>query len=39
MKEIFADTGYWIALIDPKDVLHDKAKFVSGSLGQYYRYQ
>lgn len=34
MKEIFADTGYWIALIDPKDVLHDKAKSVSVSLGQ-----
>lgn len=34
MKEIFADTGYWIALFDPKDELHEKAKHVSQNLGQ-----
>ncbi len=34
MKEVFADTGYWIALFDPKDELHEKAKAVSQSLGQ-----
>ena len=32
MKQVFADTGYWIALIDPKDTLHDKAKSVSVGL-------
>jgi len=25
MKTIFADTGYWIALLDPYDTLHQKA--------------
>jgi len=25
MKIVFADTGYWIALLDPKDMLHQKA--------------
>jgi uncharacterized protein len=25
MKTIFADTGYWIALLDPQDTLHKKA--------------
>ena len=34
MKEAFADTGYWIALINPKDELHAKVKSVSKKLGQ-----
>jgi predicted nucleic acid-binding protein len=25
MTPIFADTGYWIALLDPADDLHDRA--------------
>lgn len=25
MKILFADTGYWIALLDPQDTLHSKA--------------
>lgn len=25
MKTVFADTGYWIALLDPQDTLHTKA--------------
>ena len=29
MKQVFADTGYWIARINPKDQLHEKAKSVS----------
>jgi uncharacterized protein len=34
MKEAFADTGYWIALINPRDPLHAKVKYVSKELGQ-----
>ena len=26
MRKIFADTGYWIALLNPDDDLHQKAK-------------
>ena len=25
MKTVFADTGYWIALLNPQDTLHSKA--------------
>jgi hypothetical protein len=25
MKIVFADTGYWIAILDPQDTLHKKA--------------
>lgn len=25
MRTVFADTGYWIALLDPQDTLHPKA--------------
>jgi len=32
MKKIFADTSYWVALIDPKDKWHSKALHVSQSL-------
>ena len=34
MKIVFADTGYWVALLNPKDQLHERAKLVSKSLGQ-----
>ena len=33
MRKIFADTSYWIGLINPRDQLHTKAKDVSSSLG------
>jgi uncharacterized protein len=29
MTLLFADTGYWIALLDPQDTLNDKAKTLS----------
>ena len=29
MKPIFADTSFWIALLNPRDALHDKAVSVS----------
>ncbi len=34
MKQLFADTGYWIALFDPKDQLHGKALGISAALGE-----
>jgi uncharacterized protein len=34
MKTIFADTGYWIALLDPQDTLHQNAVSLSVSLAQ-----
>lgn len=34
MKSIFADAGYFIALLNPKDDLHAKAKSVSATLEQ-----
>jgi len=33
MNSIFADAGYWIALLNPKDELHSKAEAVSSQLG------
>ena len=32
MPELFADTGYWIALLNERDYLHDKATEVSAAL-------
>lgn len=32
MKTVFADTGYWIALLNPGDELHLKARRVTASL-------
>lgn len=32
MRSVFADTGYWIALLNSRDELHDLARRVSGSL-------
>ena len=34
MKTVFADTWYWIALLDPQDTLHPKAINVSITLTQ-----
>jgi len=33
MKRVFADTGYWVALLNPSDDLRPKALEVSGRLG------
>jgi uncharacterized protein len=32
MKAIFADAGYWIALINPAEDLHQKAQSISQTL-------
>jgi len=29
MKNVFADADYWIALLNPLDQLHDKARSIS----------
>ena len=34
MKTVFADTGYWIALLDPQDTLRPKALELSLSLAE-----
>lgn len=34
MRRIFADAGYWIALLNPKDAGHERARQVSSTLGQ-----
>jgi predicted nucleic acid-binding protein len=34
MGEVFADTGYWVAVLDPKDQLHERAQDVSRGLGK-----
>ncbi len=33
MKTVFADTAYWIAILNPRDSLHQKARDVSGQIG------
>jgi uncharacterized protein len=33
MTSVFADAGYWIALLNPTDALHERAMQVSASLG------
>jgi predicted nucleic acid-binding protein len=33
MKLVFADTNYWVAVLNPNDELHEKAISVSKSLG------
>ncbi len=35
MRAIFADTGYWVAVIHPHDGLHKRAMTVSKELGQF----
>jgi predicted nucleic acid-binding protein len=32
MRRVFADAGYWIALLNPRDALHAKALAVSAKL-------
>ena len=34
MKTVFADTGYWVALLNPKDDWHELAVNASKSLGK-----
>lgn len=34
MKIVFADTGYWEAVLNPNDKLHVRAQEVSASLGK-----
>ncbi len=36
MKRVFADTGYWIALLNPKDELHQKVKSIPNQIGSFY---
>jgi predicted nucleic acid-binding protein len=33
MERVFADTGYWIALLNPRDDLHEKAAATSREYG------
>ena len=33
MERVFADTGYWIALLNPRDHLHNKATTVARNYG------
>jgi predicted nucleic acid-binding protein len=33
MRLVFADSSYWIALLNPRDALHKRAIFLSESLG------
>lgn len=35
MKTVFADTGYWVAILNPQDRLHAKAGEVSKTLGKF----
>ena len=35
MKVVFADTGYWVALLNPNDPLHGKAIATSKGLGKF----
>jgi predicted nucleic acid-binding protein len=35
MKTVFADTGYWIALLNPKDDWHARAVDASRALGKF----
>ena len=33
MREVFADTGYWIAITNPRDDLHQRAQYIVHQLG------
>ena len=35
MKVVFADTGYWVAVLGPKDNLSVKAHAISSSFGKF----
>ena len=34
MKVVFADSNYWVAIINPRDQLHDRARRVTADLGE-----
>lgn len=34
MRVVFADTGYWEAVLNPKDNLNAKARVISSGLGK-----
>ncbi len=34
MRRVFADTGYWVALLNPRDQLHEKAQDLSRKMGE-----
>ena len=36
MRTVFADRGYWVALLNPHDELHNKATELSKSLNPVY---
>lgn len=36
MRRVFADTGYWIALLNHRDELHQKALDLSQKMGEIY---
>lgn len=36
MRRVFADTGYWVALLNPRDQLHRKARDLSSTMGLLY---
>ncbi len=36
MRRVFADTGYWVALLNPRDELHQKAQDLSKSMADIY---
>ncbi|MEA2989674.1 MAG: uncharacterized protein QOG83_2385, partial [Alphaproteobacteria bacterium] len=35
MRAVFADTGYWIAIANPHDALHQAASKIGGELGTH----
>lgn len=36
MRRVFADTGYWVALLNPQDQLHQKARKLSNQIDSLY---
>jgi uncharacterized protein len=35
MEQVFADTSYWIALLNPRDHLHQKAVVAAGQFSSF----
>ena len=35
MRVVFADSGYWVAMFNPADSLHEKAEAVTAQLGPF----
>ena len=33
MRTVFADSGHWIALLHPRDQMHDRAESAAAGLG------